>query len=566
MKRLPTFPRWLLSLAALLLVSSGAFAQPAPLERRVSVVSRDQPVVRVLDDLQSRYGIPFVYFGSPAALEQKVTVTFHNQPLRTVLDSLLARTPLTYRLVGEQIVLKPAATPTVTIAGTITDRITGEPLAFAAVRLIRAAAGTVANEAGKFRFHVPSQHETDTLVISRLGYHNYAAPVAHLLKSGQTHFALSPDTLLLAAVTVAAAPLTAAQLVDSAVANIERNYPSAPYNLNLFYRETLREGGAYVLLAEAAALLYDDRGYREPRGRFGNEKVKIMEARGIRYQPATGPNKWVNHLSATLEHNAVKYRESYLKNRRHAQYSRLPDEAWNGKPVYVVTAANPRYKVTIWIGTERYAIARYELESQPTDSFISTSNRRDSDSTFFAATYNRIVNEFREYRGKWYPQYLQWSYTFRRYDRKTGRPLEGSEGQRRLDLVVNQVVTDSVRAIHRSEEMDGRAPVGFQDGNYNAQFWQTYNQLLPLDEQIGRDLEQKGSLHGQFSQPPPPDTRKKRRKPNRKPLSDASQLPVHRLAAPGEKPALRGHSTAGPGPVSDHQPAPAALRRRRMGV
>jgi hypothetical protein len=517
MKGLCRVIRLLLVVAAGGLVGRGAVAQPAPLERRVSVTARDQPVARVLDDLQSRYGIPFVYFGTPAALEQKVTVVFRDQPLRTVLDSLLAGSPLTYGVVGEQIVLKPAAAPAVprTIAGTVTDRATGQPLSFAAVRLARTSAGTVANEAGKFRFHLPPQRGSDTLVISRLGYRDYAAPVAHLLGSGQTGFALSPDTLQLAAVTVTAVPLTAAQLVDSAVACIESNYPTAPYNLNLFYRETLREGGAYVSLTEAAALLYDDRGYRELRGRFGNEKVQLLEARGVRYQPGTGPNRWVNHLSATLEHNAVKYRESFLKNRRYAQYIRLPDEAWNGKPVYVVTAANPRYKVTLWIGTERYAIARYLLESQPTDSFISTSDKRDSDSTFVGATHNRVVNEFREYGGKWYPQYLQWSYTVRRFNRKTGLPLEGSEQHRRLDLVVNEVITDPVRAIGRAEEMDGRAPVGFQDADYNPRFWQTYNQLLPLDEQIGRDLERKGALDEQFRQPP--DAGKKRRKPNPKP-------------------------------------------------
>jgi hypothetical protein len=519
MKRPRTVIRLLLVLAAGWLAGQAAFAQTNPLERRVSVVSRDQFVVRVLDDLQSRYGIPFVYFGSPEALERKVTVTFRDQPLRIVLDSLLARSPLTYGSVGEQIVLRPVAAPAAprALAGTVTDRATGLPLAFAAVRLARATRGTVANEAGKFRFHVPARHETDTLVISRLGYRNYAAPVAPLLDSGHSHFSLSPDTLQLAAVTVAATSLTAAQLVDSAVAYIEVNYPSSPYNLNLFYRETLREGDAYVSLTEAAALLYDDQGYREPRGRFGNEKVQLLEARGIRYQPATGPNKWVNHLSATLEHNAVRYRESYLKNRRHARYTRLPDEAWNGKPVYVVTAANPRYKVTLWIGAERYAIARYVLESQPTDSFISTSDKRDSDSTFFATTHNRVVNEFREYGGKWYPQYLQWSYSVRRFHRKTGLPLEGSAQHRRLDVVVNEVITDSVRAIPRSEEMDGRAPVAFLDDDYNPRFWQTYNQLLPLDEQISRDLERKGALPDQFSQPLPPGAGKKRRKTNRNP-------------------------------------------------
>jgi hypothetical protein len=517
MKVLPTVLRWLLVVAAGW-PGHGAFAQSAPLERRVSVTSRDQPVARVLADLQSRYGISFAYFGAPEALEQKVTVSFRNQPLRTVLDSLLARSPLTYGVLGDQIVLKPAAPPTArSIAGTVTDRATGQPLAFAAVRLAHASAGTVANEAGKFRFHLPAPSQTDTLVISRLGYRNLTAAVASLPDSGPTHFSLAPDTLQLAAVTVAAAPLTAAQLVDSAVAYIESNYPSAPYNLNLFYRETLREGDTYVLLTEAAALLYDDQGYREPRGRFGNEKVKLLEARGIRYQPVTGPNRWVNHLSATLEHNAVKYRESYLKNRRHARYTRLPDEAWNGKPVYVVTAANPRYKVTIWIGTERYAIARYVLESQPTGSFISTSDKRDSDSTFLGATHNRVVNEFREYGGKWYPQYLQWSYTTRRFDRRTGRSLAGSEGHRRLDVVVNEVITGGVRAIGRDEAMDGHAPVGFQDDHYNPAFWQTYNGLLPLDEQIGRDLERKGSLHAQFHQPRPGKAGKKRRKTNRNP-------------------------------------------------
>lgn len=94
-------------------------------------------------------------------------------------------------------------------------------------------------------------------------------------------------------------------------------------------------------LSEAAAFLYDKKGYQKPKGRFISEKVKLLKARGIRYQPGAGPNQWVNHLSATLEHNAVKYREGFLRNRRHAHYELLPDELWNGTPVHVVTAANP---------------------------------------------------------------------------------------------------------------------------------------------------------------------------------------------------------------------------------
>ena len=494
--------------------------QAGLLERPVSVACRGQSIGTVLEDLGRRYRIPFTYFGRPAAFAQPVTLDLRDQPLRVVLDTLLARTEIGYALASDQIVLKPreaAATRLSSIRGTIVDGVTALPVPFAAVRLRRGAAGTVSNEAGRFSFHFPAPPADDTLVISRLGYRNYAAPVAQLLAGGRTRFSLAPDTVQLAGITVTAAPLTAAGLVDSAVARIESNYPSEPYNLNLFYRETLREGEAYVSLSEAAALLYDDHGYREPRGRFGNEKVQLLEACGIRYQPQTGPNRWTNHLAALLEQNAVKYRESYLRNRRHARYIRLPDEAWNGKPVYVVTATNPRYKVTIWIDAERYAIARYLLESQPTDSFITTSDKRDSDSTFFAATHNRVVNEFREYGGKWYPQYLQWSYTIRRFDRETGRPLAGSAQQRRLDLLVNEVITGSVRAVGRAEAMDRQAPVGFRDAPYNPQFWQTYNQLLPLDEQISLDLARSGPLETQFRRATPGEPGRKRRKTDRKP-------------------------------------------------
>jgi len=375
----------------------------------------------------------------------------------------------------------------------------------------------VANDAGRFRFHFPNAHVGDTLVISRLGYRDYSAPVAHVLQREQTHFALLPDTLQLEAVTVRAVPLTAAQLVDSAVAHIEQNYPVQPYNLGLFYRETLREGGTYVALSEAAAFLYDDRGYREPKGRFANEKVKIIKARGIRYRPDTGPNQWVNHLSATLEHNAIKYRESYLKNRRHARYQRLPDETWNGEPVYVVTAENNRYRVTIWIEAERYAIVKYVLESQPTPTFISSSQWKDSDSTFFAATHNRVINEFREYRGKWYPQYLQWSYAVRQFSKKTGQPLPAAEQHRQTDLLINAVTTDSVQVVSRSETMNGRVPVAYLDQDYDPQFWQTCNRLVPTDEQISRDLEKKGPLEAQFRQELTPEGRKKLRKTTRTP-------------------------------------------------
>jgi hypothetical protein len=224
----------------------------------------------------------------------------------------------------------------------------------------------------------------------------------------------------------------------------------------------------------------------------------------------------VNHLSATLEHNAVKYQESFLKNRRHARYQRLPDESWNNKPIFVVTAANPRYKVTVWIEAERYAIVKYVLESQPTSTFITSSEREDSDSTFFAAIHNQVVNTFQEYRGKWYPQYLQWSYTSQQFNRNTRQPLPASKQHRRMDLLVNQVITDSVHAIVKPEQMNSRVPVGYLDETYDSQFWKTYTQLLPLESQISRDLEQKGALEEQFGQILPAAARKKLRQTSRK--------------------------------------------------
>ncbi len=411
-----------------------AFGQSPQLDQPVSVACREQSIAKVLADLQSRYHIPFAYFGQPAAFEHKMTLELREQPLRTVLDTLLARTEITYQLVAGQIVLKTKeASPSyLSISGKVVEEATGDPIPFAAIRLQRGSSGTVANEDGKFSFHFPAPLTHDTLVISRLGYRNYAAPVAHIVANGSNLFRLKPDTVQLGEVTIPYAPLTAAQLVDSAVANILLNFPLEPYNLSLFYRETLKEGGTYVSLSEAAALLFDEKGYWQPRGRFADEKIQLIKARGVRYQPQIGPNQWVNHLSAMLEKNAVKYRESYLKNRRYAHYQRLPDETWNGKPAYVVTAANPRYKVTIWIEAERYAIIKYVLESQPTATFISGTDRKDSDSTFTAATHNQVINEFREYGGKWYPQYLQWSYTHQRFDKRTSQPIPASKQSRRL--------------------------------------------------------------------------------------------------------------------------------------
>ncbi len=106
------------------------------------------------------------------------------------------------------------------LSATILDSISKEPIPYATVLLNNK--GVITNEEGKFSFILDgSIQETDSLVISCIGYESVAKP---LLKFNSSTILLSSKAIELREVIVSNKNYTADEIMELVEDNLEKNY------------------------------------------------------------------------------------------------------------------------------------------------------------------------------------------------------------------------------------------------------------------------------------------------------------------------------------------------------
>lgn len=129
-----------------------------------------------------------------------------------------------------------------TVSGLVTDSITGEPLPYATVAWMNSLSGTVTNNEGRFEIHRPESEEGEYLLVTLLGYRKQVWTIEQLEKS--LHVRLVPASIELAEVQVNPMPPT--HYIRMAMRSLRNNYPDKPFGTRSYYREIIRENGAFL--------------------------------------------------------------------------------------------------------------------------------------------------------------------------------------------------------------------------------------------------------------------------------------------------------------------------------
>ena len=117
--------------------------------------------------------------------------------------------------------------------------------------------GTISNTDGKFVLFVPKQHETDTLVISSIGYKTFKTQVNEFDNTVEIYLEediASLDEVLLFAET---RPKTGNDIVLRALEKLPNNLPDSSYIQKGFLRHKERNTKEFKWLIESAVTLYD---------------------------------------------------------------------------------------------------------------------------------------------------------------------------------------------------------------------------------------------------------------------------------------------------------------------
>ncbi len=152
------------------------------------------------------------------------------------------------------------------IRGKVLDSLTKEPISFSTILLKQNNLGISANEEGDFIFKINSIFQSDTLMISNIGYVRKLINFKELSIEKVNYIYLNPAVIQLNEVELIALgkkknskklKINSKELIKRAIENISKNYPVKPFTYVSYYRDYLKKDKDYINLNEAIVQTID---------------------------------------------------------------------------------------------------------------------------------------------------------------------------------------------------------------------------------------------------------------------------------------------------------------------
>lgn len=192
-----------------------------------------------------------------------------------------------------------------TLYGKAVDTRTGDPVAFASVRIQDSGLSNVTNADGYFSLKIPEDTAESALIsIQHLGYQSVQRTVGQF----QGCTADRPLVLPMVPVSLTLDPsvirdIDPMVLLQTAYRHVKDNYPQQHEHLTSFYRELIRKGNKYLVLNEAIVDVD-----KAPYSGFLNDRASIYKGRGSKDFQASDSLfvKFQGGISGTLAGDIVK--------------------------------------------------------------------------------------------------------------------------------------------------------------------------------------------------------------------------------------------------------------------
>lgn len=165
-------------------------------------ISGDLSLENALLLIRETYQIQLAY--DPEAIKNiKVRVPDTSGELLPLLESILKNTGLEYRfLKADQVLIRKAGldhteitSEITTLSGYVSDKNSGDKLAFASIFHPESRTGTVSDANGYFQIALSEISDSSVLEISYLGYNSQKVPLKELRKGAETSIVLEPHAV-----------------------------------------------------------------------------------------------------------------------------------------------------------------------------------------------------------------------------------------------------------------------------------------------------------------------------------------------------------------------------------
>lgn len=424
----------------------------------------------------------------------------------------------------------------------ISDIETNEPLAFANVYFKNSGVGSSSNLEGRAFFKLSDLSDTDSIVVSYIGYEKLVRPFSKQNSAGKIDIRLKASSQDLPEIMVTyVEPPKPKWIIRQAIKNVSVNYSTEPVMYTSLYRETVEENGEFIQLNEAIVKTY----YTSyPQKKLDRKIWKdwyyddsyAFELDGDRYfypllkdfntkedQQTIVASRHSDNWSAygiettligdpllLFAFDKIKYQYDFLNPSvlRKYRFEHQPSEIIDGEACYVISffpeSIDGRFiidqgkknKSAIYIGRlyiskESYALLKFEYKLAVERDFGFFEKRMPLD--------YRVEMNYKKISGTYHIANIEFMET-----QKVGTTQDGlailHTASRELSIL--DVETENVRPIAQEELFKSTrfSSIRTYPDHYNPSYWGK-NELtdsLELNAKLRADIEVKETLEAQF--------------------------------------------------------------------
>ena len=146
------------------------------------------------------------------------------------------------------------------IRGKVLDSKTSKPVPYATIRLKNFQVGVISNAEGDFRILNNPGFQSDSLIVSCIGFRRLSMDFRDMKTSGINNLKLVPIIYSLNEVRITARKkrLNPEIIITRALRNIKRNNPDKPFSYVSYYRDYQKDSSNYLNLNEAVIQTLDN--------------------------------------------------------------------------------------------------------------------------------------------------------------------------------------------------------------------------------------------------------------------------------------------------------------------
>lgn len=467
-------------------------------------------IYQLLGLVTERSGYLFIYDSKILDNEQIVSIKKGNYTVQEAIYAITGNKNLAIRAIENHLLLYlPETSPTpkspsvaadstqahLTIEGSLLDRYTKEPIAFASVGISEAAIGTITNKNGEFRLRLPDSLSLSKVRVSHIGYLPLEMDCRDLIDK---HTALSLEPKIISIQEVIIRMTNPKRLLQEMQDEKKKNYSQRPTYLTTFYREGIERKKGLVSLTEAVFKIYKAPYYIR-NANTPADQVKLLKMRRIsnEQEKDTIITKMKSGIYSCLILDLMKQLPEFLDPGTETPYTyahtdiAVVDDRLANVISFVQRKSidEPLYRGDIYIDTQNSALLRVDFEVHPDHIEQAAGMFVERKSRNLHITPQKVTYtvSYKLWNGTYYINHIRGDLHFKI---KKRRQLFNTQILHTwFEMVTCKVDTVDVNRFTRIETLPTRTIFSDTHFTYDESFWGDFNVIIPeekLNEAISK--------------------------------------------------------------------------------